>query len=513
MAIKENCPVVSNDSDFFIFNVDFILLSSFELSDISADKGFIECEIFMRKKMLAHYNISSVELLQLAAALIGNDYQAPEIFDKVFMNIKLVSKRRDLTERHRKIRSLLACLSKEICPKNAANRLLGFLPEKERQIIKEKIFMLMETYNGKGNQTIVSEEFTSFHGEKFPVWFEEEYHSCRLPNWFLSVAASRKYFLPTLVETKEKPSVHLCCLELHKLLSQILNGGCRDQHLVKVYARVKSAFTILDNVEVKSSSSQSLHEIRDLSETDRALVLSRLLAPNLEPDLLAEVPQHLQLVSLVFNFWSRASRVSPAEIKAILLCHLILTEVDPNVNQLRNCKKIRTLAQNNADDEYLMVASKLYHLFHMEESMKSNTKKYDSEIVYKLSQFQAILWVSMALNQLLGSVYKSPRISQLINCTFIFNCILQQTKVFRKELLPVTLQEKFENISSKILSCLKYLDAQTTTVKSGKKKMTKKKSPTKAKISLGETLSSDNSSDEVDKFFDEANLFSLLKIE
>ena len=86
MAIKENCPVVSNDSDFFIFNVDFILLSSIELSDFSRDKNSLECEIFMRKKMLAHYNIFSVELLQLAAALIGNDYLAPEVFDKVFMN-------------------------------------------------------------------------------------------------------------------------------------------------------------------------------------------------------------------------------------------------------------------------------------------------------------------------------------------------------------------------------------------------------------------------------------------
>merc|ERR1711902_116651 len=131
--------------------------------------------------------------------------------------------------------------------------------------------------------------------------------------------------------------------------------------------------------------------------------------------------------------------------------------------------------------------------------MKTNTKKYDPDVVYKLSQFQAILWVSIALNQLVGSVYKSPRISQLINCTFIFNCILQQTKVFGKEFLPVTLKEKFENVCSKILSCLKYL--QTTTSKPGKKKLTKKKSQTKTRMS--ETLSSDNSSDEVEKFFDQ----------
>ena len=143
--------------------------------------------------------------------------------------------------------------------------------------------------------------------------------------------------------------------------------------------------------------------------------------------------------------------------------------------------------------------------------MKTNTRKYDPEIVYKLSQFQAILWVSMAVNQLLGTVYKSPRISQLINCTFIFNCILQQTKVFRKGFLPVSFEEKFEKLCSKIFSCLKYLDSETPTVKSGKKKMTKKKCQTKAKIS--EALSSDTSCDEANQFFDQENIFSLLKIE
>ena len=66
MAIQENCPVVSNDSDFFIFNVDFILLSSIELSDFSTDKKSVECEIFMRKKMLDH--------VRFYVALTPNDY-------------------------------------------------------------------------------------------------------------------------------------------------------------------------------------------------------------------------------------------------------------------------------------------------------------------------------------------------------------------------------------------------------------------------------------------------------
>ena len=517
LAFRENCPVISNDSDFFIFNVDFILLNSIELSYISDDKDYIECQIFKRKKMLDHYDISSVELLHLVAAFIGNDYIPPEIFDRVFMNIKLVSKRRDMSERHRKIRSLLACLSRETCPKKVVNRLLGFLPEKERHVIKEKIFHLMETYNGKGNQSIISEEFTTFDGEKFPAWFEEEYHSCNLPNWFLSIAASRKYFLPSLVESKEKPSVHLCCLKLHKLLINILTGAGerKDFHSVKIYGRIKSSFDILESVQLNNNELQEpfrLDQIRDKSVAERSLLLKELLAPGLEPRLLEEVPPQFTLLTLVLDFWSRSSPVSSVEIRSILLCHLILTELDPKVNYLRNCKKLQALSEDDQEDEFARAASKLYYLFHMDENMKTKTRKYDPDIVHKLSQLQAILWLTNSLNQLLGGVYTLPRISDMINCTFIFNCILQHSKVFGRELLPRSLEEKFQTTSSKILSCLQCLDEPVTKISAGKKKRSKKQHCSQARPEK-EMFNSEISPDEIDSFFDEENIFSVLKIE
>ena len=49
--------------------------------------------------------------LHLAAALLGNDYIPSQVFDRVFSNIKLVNKRKDTNERHRRIRSLLTYLA------------------------------------------------------------------------------------------------------------------------------------------------------------------------------------------------------------------------------------------------------------------------------------------------------------------------------------------------------------------------------------------------------------------
>ena len=51
---------------------------------------------------------------------------------------------------------------------------------------------------------------------------QDEYHSARLPNWLLSIAATRRYFLPSLVEPRTRVSAHSCCLPLHAFLCRLL---------------------------------------------------------------------------------------------------------------------------------------------------------------------------------------------------------------------------------------------------------------------------------------------------
>ena len=54
LAMKKKCPVISNDSDFFIFPVDFVRLDS-----ITESEGKLVCDQFNRKKFLEHYNLKS----------------------------------------------------------------------------------------------------------------------------------------------------------------------------------------------------------------------------------------------------------------------------------------------------------------------------------------------------------------------------------------------------------------------------------------------------------------------
>lgn len=70
LANAYNCPVLSNDSDFFIFDIEagYIPLSSFDWKS-----SRLTAKIFHRRKLASHLRIHA-ELLPMFASLVGNDY-------------------------------------------------------------------------------------------------------------------------------------------------------------------------------------------------------------------------------------------------------------------------------------------------------------------------------------------------------------------------------------------------------------------------------------------------------
>ena len=234
MAIANNCPVISNDSDFFIFNVTFVSLDSLDMCWADEEEGQgVACRRFNREKLLTHYGLASADLLHLLASLMGNDYIPPQVFDhnclkrvslvqfwtgqnlmnetnclllkppssvhaqvfeRIFQNIKLPGRSKDGTERHRKIKGLLLFLAKERSADAAMNKLLAVFPEKERLKLKARVVASMAVYQGTDCE-VVSQEFSTAEGRSLPKWFQDAYHSASLPPWTLGIPATRKFFL------------------------------------------------------------------------------------------------------------------------------------------------------------------------------------------------------------------------------------------------------------------------------------------------------------------------------
>jgi len=475
-----------------------------ELDNLEEKKS-ITCRVFNREKMLEYYGIYSQELLHLFASMMGNDYIPPQVFEKIFANIKLPKRTKDTTERHRKIKGLLLYLSKERCAKQALNRLLGYFQEKERVKLKERVLNSINIYNGSITCDIISPEFSSHDQKPLPPWFVSEYHSAELPNWLLSVVANRKYFLRTQVEQKDQPSVHTDCIAIHQALVDILASIDTKCDNVKIYGRIKSSVSLIATLE-PSHDRIGLETLRTRSLEERKGMVKNILSPDLDVDL---VPNNLKFYALVLDHWCQKSNVSLTELHSVLLCYFALTDIDPKTGAIRNSKKLVKLSEEDSDSKvYFQAASILSHLFHIDESMKTNTRKFEIGIVHSLSKLQAILSAAFALNSLLGNVYIVPNISDLFNGTFIFNAILQFSRVpYRDDYLPPGLAEPFNQLVKAFSGSLKNL-SPTSNLSSPKKK--------KKKVNLVEERAEiivNQPTEKKETFFDMANIFSTLSLE
>ena len=114
----KNCPVLSNDSDFFIYeSVELIQLSSVDIGN--SDCG-LKCKRFRREKFLEFYGLESDKLLPLCATLLGNDEtlgkgQLSSVIDKIFAQVKH-EKSKSVCPKHRRFAAILKWLGREKTP-------------------------------------------------------------------------------------------------------------------------------------------------------------------------------------------------------------------------------------------------------------------------------------------------------------------------------------------------------------------------------------------------------------
>ena len=59
------------------------------------------------------------------------------------------------------------------------------------------------------------------------------------------------------------------------------------------------------------------------------------------------LPKELQLFSMVLHMWTKSISVSLAMVKAVLLCRLVLSRVDPLTGGERSSKKLESLLSNS----------------------------------------------------------------------------------------------------------------------------------------------------------------------
>nr|XP_031533206.1 protein asteroid homolog 1 isoform X2 [Vicugna pacos] len=153
LANHWNCPVLSSDSDFCIFDLKggFCPLNSFQWRNVSTIKGtgdrYIPAKCFSLDALCRHFSNMNKALLPLLAVLCGNDHVNLPVVETFLSKVRLPSGAAGSKgRRHHRVLGLLNWLSHFAGPAEALNQVLKQLPKKSRGDVRELLCGSMEEY-------------------------------------------------------------------------------------------------------------------------------------------------------------------------------------------------------------------------------------------------------------------------------------------------------------------------------------------------------------------------------
>lgn len=148
LARALNCPVLSYDSDFYIFDVLYVPFNSLNLVpryNRINKTWYLDCQLYRTENFLNSFPGLRREHLPLIGTLLGNDYIKPTVFRKFYSHLKLKRAQPNTNLQQRRIRTVIHWLCTETF-ESAVCKILNRLKMHERKSVAKKIDIIVKGY-------------------------------------------------------------------------------------------------------------------------------------------------------------------------------------------------------------------------------------------------------------------------------------------------------------------------------------------------------------------------------
>ena len=555
------CPVLTNDSDFFIYDLkggyivlDYLNLELHRRDTSNGEEGhnFLKVQIYYFEAFLSQFSGMDRKLVPLFATLLGNDFVPAKTFEVFYCGVKLPKPSSDrlfTSRRFAKIAGLLQWLGNMEAYDNAVGKILEHFACAKRRHIEEVIDRCVKTYTElntnldeyfKGAQhkeDSSSSELKSFGGIPLPRWFISRARQGEMSVLIMNSVVHRKVILSSQVERMTDPSSYLCARSIRSALYGILVGfDCKDlkTHSLSVeeYDRVRKNLekSQVDAVlELPSGVTlPGLLEIPSMSTSARATVLTNVLGVN--EQVQGSMSADLNLILMITAFWANncSPQIKDIHVMAILLSLLYfwpiyeltckedhsLPKVSVDVYPLKPSEFVAGISARCSKDDLEKASATLQRF----ENTPKHSRQclFDCSIVHVYSQFQACFLAVIYLNQVLCSPYTYPNPSCICSGSFFYNAV-RELKSHRspgsyiKELLKScpSVLEYYCHLYSTMCQAL----PSNIFTRRKKKKKKKKTQDKTADTSPEDTDSSDGDSPSYRVAWDSSNRFGCLNLE
>ncbi|XP_069393330.1 single-strand DNA endonuclease ASTE1 [Paralichthys olivaceus] len=399
LASEWQCPVLSNDSDFFIFNLPAGLLpiSHFRWKAVerSASRCYIPCKSFNRSSLCIFFNIQP-QLLPTFATLAGNDYVK---LDRTESPIRWAQFDQPGGEKPSRLRGLLTWLRGFLTPQEALEAALGLMGNLSSQ---RKAEVLQSLTLGVEMYQVPPSSLKKFfiHGiaplfpavqvaARVPDWMRRPLTQARLSSDILDILLLHRKSLIMPVDHRDMPSAHLTSRPIRQLIYRLLLGG--DTRLqVEEWDRdgLQLKFILVPPDVSSVAQRLELHSLNKAELSERLQVI--LQASKVTEASLSRLPPQLRLPVAVTCFWLQNAQPAPDEtlLKSLLLWL--------------------------SDGDALRHGAVLHQ--HQEP-------KLDLNVAHALNQWQVCLKDSVQLNELLSCPLPDQHIARLYEGTLLHRLV------------------------------------------------------------------------------------------
>ncbi|GFR23876.1 protein asteroid homolog 1 [Trichonephila clavata] len=465
LANYYECPVLSNDSDFYIFDVHkgFIRLDSIGTSVLETDVDgtkckYLDCDIYHIDKFMSYFPGLDRNILPLFGTLVGNDYVNTKEFEAFVASINIAKRNcRGLrvTPGQKKIVRLLTWL--EHCNvTEAVEHILGHFKNKKRKQVEHVINQSMNGYKTQNcnlmfiidnkldelKKILVQDpKLKSLCGQSLPIPFIMAFHLGNLPSFFLNVINLHREFLKAQVENTSLPSSYACSRYIRQVIYGILlqhSADDEETHKEVCLQNVCEYDRRYDNLTRENvapiyflKNGNAVPKLDDLFCLEKKHLQKFLLnVLEVDMDFISCIPSSLQLLFSCIIYWLKNSACSPRDdfIYALLLnivyFHVILKKSTQNNYSSSKTERSEQLLFSSIIDDISIEDAKLAAQ-NMKKYLQKPTLNRANSLylhnVHSFSQLQTCVLYTSYLNCLLNFPFENPKLHEAFAGCMLYN--------------------------------------------------------------------------------------------
>ena len=388
LANAWNCPVLSNDSDFFIFDIKagYIPLSSFDWKS-----SHLTAKIFHQRKLASHLGIRS-ELLPMFASLVGNDYVSSEALEPFIHALDRSQYSLDHSSRKEARFARIANMLSTVPDMFVLQMVSSYGGVQLRQAVEHSLqeYSITESnllryfQNGEINSSLRIQ-----NGREIDEWLLRKFRKGQFSTNCMSGLTSGKVLLRFQVENCREKSANYCAQKLRRFVYGILNDAedyNRRGNVKMVEEWDREGWTVKpSNVTPCQEGVVRVSLIPRLDAENRLMVLLNVLNSNTRNIQL--MPGKFKLIAASLRFLKSNAQppLKTNHVSAILCCYIKL--------------------EDGSWKQYVESAKRRMSLSH----------SFDRQAAQSFAQWQCVLRDAVHLNFVLLEPVETPCIHKTFN--------------------------------------------------------------------------------------------------